>query len=393
MFIGLYSILYKTIGNVFASERYQINEQNKIMAKIRQNQSEKIGEIRPQITYNELEYYIGRSNERQIENTETYNMVKALTDEAFPSYQDEYDKRWEGFYLPVKRRGRIIALPFGIAEYKQEFFLYFHTFGSLHITRGETGEEDFYKHSLTEAFRFISMIKADENILEKLIPYDIRTGKIKGLYILEKALSKKNKEKLLKDYAQFIEKNPEIREISLNDYLRTASICYRSAYGKKAESLSPLQMYKKWADGRDGGMLSIKDWDDRKEFKDWLDSGGETAGHPFEIVFSWHRHGIHLYPPSSYEPYYNLRVTNYAYAEEFVKMAKALIKENVPFRAHDLKNVLDYLAGETYFTVNSYGEHNFHYIPSQKYKKKFFRYIEWDEIKIPEWKVCNPLGV
>jgi hypothetical protein len=233
------------------------------------------------------------------------------------------------------------------------------------------------------------VIKSDEKILEKLIPYDIYTGKVKGSYILEKLLSKKSEEKLLKDYFQLIEKNQEIKEISLNDYLRTASICYRSAYGKKAESLSHLQMYKKWADGRDGGMLSIKDWDDRKEFKDWLDSGGETAGHPFEIVFSWHRHGIHLYPPSSDDPHYHLRVTNYAYATEFVKMAKALIKENVPFRAHDFKNVLDYLAGETYFTVNGYDEHNFHYIPSQEHKKKFFRHIGWDEIKIPKWKVCS----
>ncbi|HWR26465.1 MAG TPA: hypothetical protein VN316_01165 [candidate division Zixibacteria bacterium] len=56
------------------------------MAKIRQNQSEKIGEIKPQITYAELEYYIDRSNEKHIENTETYNLVKDFTNEAFPSY-------------------------------------------------------------------------------------------------------------------------------------------------------------------------------------------------------------------------------------------------------------------------------------------------------------------
>ncbi len=145
-------------------------------------------------------------------------------------------------------------------------------------------------------------------------------------------------------------------------------------------------MYKKWADGRDGGMLSIKDRDNKKEFMDWMGSGKDAGAHPFEIVFSWHRHGIHLYPPSSHEPYYHLRVTNYAYATEFVKMAKALIKENVPFRAHEFKNVLDYLAGETYFTVNGHEELNFRYIPSREYKRKFFRHIEWDKIKIPEWK-------
>ncbi|MDO8727177.1 MAG: hypothetical protein Q7J35_14000 [Candidatus Methanoperedens sp.] len=345
--------------------------------------------IKPKIIYAEIEYYLHGFGEKEIENNEIYALARTLSDEALPSYQDKSDTIWEGFYLPVRREGRIIALPFGIHEYNKEFFVQFHLLRNLHIKNGEKESEEFYKNIFSEALGFIPVIKADEKILQKLIPYDIRTGKIKGLYVLDKALSNNSRVKILKDYARHVEGNPEIRGISLNEYLRTAGICYVAAFGKKAESLSPLEMYKKWADGRDGGMLSIKDWDDSKEFKDWLDSGGKTAGHPFEIVFSWHRHGIHLYPPSSYEPCYNLRVTNYAYAAEFVKMSKGLIKENVPFSAHDLKNVLDYLAGETYFTVNGYGEHNFHYIPSKEHKKKFFRYIEWDEIKIPKWKVCN----
>jgi hypothetical protein len=336
--------------------------------------------IKPQITYAEMEYYLHGFGEKEIENTEIYNLVRTLSDEALPSYQDKSDTIWEGFYLPVKREGRVIALPFGIHEYNKEFFVQFHLPGVLHIKKDEKETEEFYKNIFSEALRFIPLIKADEKILEKLIPYDIRTGKIKGLYVLEKVLSKNSKEKILKDYAQHVEKNPEIREISLNEYLGTAGICYRAAYGKKAENLSPLQMYKKWADGRDGGMLSIKDWDNKKEFMDWMGSGKDAGAHPFEIVFSWHRHGIHLYPPSSLEPYYHLRVTNYAYATEFVKMAKALIKENVPFSAHEFKNVLDYLEGETYFTVNGREEHNFRYIPSREYKKKFFRHIEWGDI-------------
>ncbi len=348
--------------------------------------SAKSASIEPHITFAELEYYLDRFSERQIENTEIYNLTKRLADGALPSYQDKFDKRWESFYLPVRRKGKVIALPFGIHEYNKEFFVHFHLLGNLHIKRGEKESEEFYKNIFSEALRFIPVIKADEKIIEKLIPYDIRTGKIKGLYVLERVLSKNSKEKILKDYVRHVERNPEIGEISLKEYLTTAGICYIAAYGKKAKSLSFLEMYKKWADGRDGGMLSIKDWDDKKEFMDWMDSGKDAGGHPFEIVFSWHRHGIHLYPPSSYQPYYSLRLTNYAYAQEFVKMAKALIKQKIPFRADELKNVLDYLAGETYFTVNDYEEHNFWYMPTMEYKKKFFRHIEWDKIKIPEWK-------
>ncbi len=348
--------------------------------------SAKSASIEPQITFAELEYYLDRFSERQIENTEIYNLTKRLADGALPSYQDEFDKRWESFYLPVRRKGKLIALPFGILEYKKEFFVHFHLLGRLQIKSGRKKEEEFYKHIFSEALRFMPAIKADGKVLEKLVPYDFRTGKIKGLYLMEKVLSKSNKEKMLKDYAEYVEINQEVREISFNEYLKAASICYSAAFKKEAKSLFPLEMYKRWADKRDGGMLSIKDWNDKKEFMDWLQSGVHGGSHPFEIVFSWHRHGIHLYPPSSYQPYYSLRVTNYAYALQFVKMAKALVKEKIPFRADELKNVLDYLAGETYFTVNSYEEHNFWYIPSREYKKKFFRHIEWDIIKIPEWK-------
>ena len=242
--------------------------------------------IKTKITFAEMEYYLHGFGEKEIENTEIYEMVRTLSDEALPSYQDRSDTIWEGFYLPVKREGRVIALPFGIHEYNKEFFVHFHLPGNLHIKRGEKESEEFYKNIFSEALRFIPVIKADEKILEKLIPYDIRTGRIKGLYVLERVLSENSKEKILKDYARHIERNPEIREISLNEYLRTAGICYIAAYGKKTKSLSDLEMYKKWADGRDGGMLSIKERGDRKEFMDWMDSGKDAGAHPFEIVFS-----------------------------------------------------------------------------------------------------------
>lgn len=348
--------------------------------------SEERALFKPQIIFDELDYYIDKFNEKQIENTGIYELVKKLTCEVLPCYQDEFDKRWENFCLPVKRRAKVITLLFDILEYKKEFFVHFRLLGSMHIKKGSRKEEEFYERIFSEALRFIPVIKADRNVLEKSVPYDLRTGKIKGSYLMEKVLSKNSKEKMLKDYAGHVEKIQEVREISLNEYLRVAGICYSTAFKKEAKSLSPPEMYKKWADGRDGGMLSIRDRDDKKKFMDWLQSGVHAGSHPFEIVFSWHRHGIHLYPPSFQQPYFSLRVTNYAYAPNFVKMVKALIKEKISFRSDELKNVLDYLAGETYFMVNDYGEHNFWYIPSREYKKKFFRHIEWDKIKIPEWK-------
>jgi len=342
--------------------------------------------LKPKISFPEIEYYLDKFHERLAENSRIYKIVKKLTDKAFPSHQDKFDKRWEYFYLPIRRSGRIIALPFSVMEYKKEFFVSFHLFGGMHIKRGGAEAEQICKSIFSEATKFAPVFKKNEKLLEKLVPYDFRTGKIRGKYLMENVLSKKQKENILNIYEKHPAKNMSVKEISLNDYLKTAAICYKAAFSAKAKKLSPFEMYKKWADGRDNEMLSIKDGNSKKEFMEWLNTKAHAGGHPFEIVFSWRRHGIHLYPPSSSSPFYRLHVTNYAYASAFVKMAIELIKEKIPFEANELKEVLDYLAGETYFTVNDYSEHNFSYYPSAEHKKKYFPHIVWDSAKTIKWK-------
>jgi hypothetical protein len=271
-------------------------------------------------------------------------------------------------------------------EYNKEFFIIVQSFGSFRIKKGDKETEKFYNKIITETLRFVPILKKDERILQRIIPYDIHTGKIKGRHILENLLSQERKEIILDDYQKHIQKNLQATEISLNEYLNVAAICYRSTYKKDSENLSNLEMYKKWADGRDGGMLSIKDWDSKKEFSEWYHSGQYAGSHPFEIVFSWHEHGIHLYPPNEQSLYYNLRVTNYAYAWDFIEMVNTLIKKDIPFSAGKLEEVLNFLAGDTYFNVNRMSEHNFRYIYSREYKQKYFSHIEWDEIKVVKWK-------
>jgi hypothetical protein len=70
-------------------------------------------------------------------------------------------------------------------------------------------------------------------------------------------------------------------------------------------------------------------------------------------------------------------------------MVRILIKRKVPFIAYNLEEVLDYLRGETYFTVNTYADNSFSYIPCQEYKKNYFKYIEWDNPKILKMKKRN----
>ncbi len=342
--------------------------------------------FKPRLNYDDIESYLHTFEERQVENDKVYALTAELTNLAYPTYEDHVDKRWEYFYVPVMRNSKTIAIPIWIMEYNKEFFIIVQSFGSMRIKKGDTDTEKFYHKIISETVRFVPILKKDETILKKIIPYDIRTGKIKGRYILENLLPKEKKEIILKDYEKHVEKHLQVTDISLNEYLNIAAICYKAAYKKDTENLSDLEMYKKWADGRDGGMLSIKDWSNRKEFLEWYNSGEYAGSHPFEIVFSWHQHGIHLYPPNEQSPYYNLRVTNYNYAWYFLEMVNILIEKEIPFNAGELDDVLNFLVGDTYFTVNRMEEHHFQYIYSREYKKKYFPHIEWDEIKVVKWK-------
>lgn len=349
--------------------------------------------IKPRIKFYEAEYYLKDNslNPRIIENLEVYNLVKELTNKAYFSSRDKYEKYWEGFYLPLKRTGKVISIPFNIVKYKKDFFCNFFQMGNLEVRKGNKEAEKIYKKIFQEAIRFTHLIRQTQGeIVEKTLPYDFRTGKIKGKYILDKLLPQEEKEKIIKDYNRLSKNNFNLKGCSLNEYFNITSICYKSVFGKKVAKLSPLEMYKRFADGRDGGMLSIKNWESRREFLNWYKDDKWSGSHPFEIIFSWHRHGIHLYPPSSYNSWrYSLRVTNYSYAEDYIKMVRILIKRKVPFIAYNLEEVLDYLRGETYFTVNTYSDNPFSYIPCQEYKKNYFKYIEWDNPKILKWEKRN----
>ena len=347
--------------------------------------------FKPKLHYDDIEYYLHGFNEKCIENDKVYVLTEELTQSACPTYDDNIDKRWEYFCVPFERNRKTIVIPMWIMKYNEEFFIMLQSFGNFRVKKDNKDTEKFcrtekfYRNVIAETLRFVPILKKDDRILQKIIPYDIRTGKIKGRHILDNLLSQERKKVILENYEIHVEKDLQITDISLNEYLNVAAICYKAAYNKEAESISNIDMYKRWADGRDGEMLSIKDWDSKKEFYEWHNSGRYMGGHPFEIVFSWHRHGIHLYPPNEQSPYYNIIVTNYAYARSFLEMVDALIKNDIPFSVGKLEDVLDFLAGDTYFTVNIMDEHHFRYILSREYKRKYFSHIEWDEIKVVKW--------
>lgn len=340
----------------------------------------------PKLSYNDIDYGLNFHSIKNLGNSKLHRLFCKITGAAYPTHEERFDKNWEYFYLPVRRQGKFITVPFGIYSYKSIYSCIPHLSGVLELQKGNDYVDEIIFEIFNEVLRFIPVIKKHGRpFIEKTVPYDIRVGKIKGKYIMDKVITKDKKEKLMRSYQRHLETQKEVHGITLDDYLTTAGICYNRAYGKKTKGLKPEEMYKKWADGRDAGMLSIKNLRSKNAFSKWYHNR-IRGGHPFEIVFSWRRHGIHLYPPREDHLYYSLRVTNLGYAPDFIKMVRALIGHGVSFQANDLAEVVEYLSGETDFKVNEWGDSMFHYKPSLEYKRKYFKHVEWEELKLPRWK-------
>jgi len=335
----------------------------------------------PKYTFSQLEQNLPQGFEKKIQDSKVYKAVRRITDKVYPTEENSYEKKWFDFYLPLKRRGYFILVPLGIVLYDKRFFLAF-PHSNVEVLTGKEKNE-FYLCLIQQTAEFSQILKKDPWIVAKAIPLDIRTGRVLGKYILNDLLPVEKKEEILKLYGDHGKMGKKSRGVSLSDYLNTAALCYKAAFGSKTNGLTAEQMYRSWADGRDCGMLDIKNRKSKKDFSHWLNAESHCGGHPFEIVFSWHGHGIHLFPPGLNSPYFTLRVTNYMYALAFLEMVKALIKNRIPFKAHKLESVIDYLSGESYFTVNTYAEHWIFYSHEDR---KLLRHIEWDEPNMLKWK-------
>lgn len=161
--------------------------------------------INPKINFYEARYYLKSQslNPHLIKNSRVYNLVKTLTSRTRPSCRKGQEEIcWEDFYLPLKRSGKEISIPFSVVKYKRDFFCHFFKLGDLHIKRGEKQIEKAYKKIFQEAIRFTQLTRQTKGeIIKRTVPYDFRTGRIKGKYVLNKIFTQQEKAKIEKDYS------------------------------------------------------------------------------------------------------------------------------------------------------------------------------------------------
>ena len=145
-----------------------------------------------------------------------------------------------------------------------------------------------------------------------------------------------------------IEQEPKekLESMTLNDYLTLCSVCFR-IFGRDIADKSPAEQFKRFADGRDEGLLEL-DPDDPDAFRLFCKSS--HSGHVWEI-FPGHSYSrIHLYPHTDENGWY-LYLNGPFHRNHFVHIALELTSMGIPMKVYEAGKVVNALKGEDYIGI------------------------------------------
>lgn len=278
---------------------------------------------------------------------------------------------------------------------------------------------EFLGWLISEVKQVIEMLKKGEynEYVRKTLPYKYRIGTVSmreywNLYpeaeenhfgILSRSecdefirlLSEANDEEHYKPSGR-------LAEMTVNRYIELSKIGYDENKLEGYDSKSPLEMYKRYADDRNGGMLTI-DPDSPEEFDKWFDLSREekwkimNPSHMWEAIQGGSRTRLHLSVDKDERGYYlTLSQNEYCCPQYAVRFYNALRKKNIPVYIYDGSVIAKYLSGEGKvgvvpcfdapweyyyggFADKDVGE--FINLPLDEKTDEFIKKIEWYEIE------------
>ena len=160
----------------------------------------------PEYSFSQLQQNVPQRAGMQIriQNSKLYEMLDKLTEKAYPTEESAYENRWNDFYLPFKRKGYFILIPLTVILYEKNFFLCI-LHSTIEVCKGKEKDDDkFYLGLIKQTLKFCQILRKRPGIVLKAIPYDIRTGRVLGKYVLEDLFPCNKKEEILALYRNYI---------------------------------------------------------------------------------------------------------------------------------------------------------------------------------------------
>ena len=143
--------------------------------------------------------------------------------------------------------------------------------------------------------------------------------------------------------------------MTVNDYLNYCSLCF-SIRGENIEGMTLERQYRRFADGRDDGMLDL-DPDDPNAFKSFC--RGSHDGHVWEIREGHGFSRMHLYPVDDEGGWYFV-LRGCFDRTDFIHITLRFSAEGIPIMIHDAEEIVRALKGEDYIGIVPRGDYPFY---------------------------------
>ncbi len=244
-----------------------------------------------------------------------------------------------------------------------------------------------------------------------IAPNALIKNSLPEIYRLDKELGKMRTRqmiRLVEDGFFMRSENTELPTMTAADYFSYCKIAYLAGKRKGEavdESLSGREMYKRYADGRDEGLLDI-DETSEQEFADWIDGTHPKrrgGGHPWEIKRGGNTTHINLSVgrPSYYQKEgfkFELHGEAIGRMVETMKMLLAIHKASLPISIYDPEGIRKRLLGQDnigivphYSTLHRANQHFkkeedvydvLYYDELGRFKRRITPFIRWEPLPI-----------
>lgn len=285
--------------------------------------------------------------------------------------KDEFEKIWEEEY-PDSIKWYL----FSVTHYNGEYFFFVDNKLTLHIKKEASNIIEPISLQLISCIdqavsKCLDWLKKDTDgyneYINQHLPYTKRIGRI-----LRKEywnIDPEEKEWMLKGLTTAdIDTLKIIVELSENDdqaifpNKMTSGIFFdwckmgydANNYPYDAE-LKPVDLYRKFADGRDFGFTQLNP-DSPQAFEKWFDKRDWQIGHPWEVCRGGNSTHISLYVDKQQNGWrLSLAGKNRGRVAETVRFAIALHNHGISFKLWDAKEILAMVAGVDYIGIVSEG--------------------------------------
>ncbi len=196
------------------------------------------------------------------------------------------------------------------------------------------------------------------------LPYRKRLGKILRekywhIYVGEKEEYLKDiTQEEMKRFSDLIQQQTEnapptgrLSEMTAGRFFDCCRLGYEANQYDGIGKLSPKELYRSHADGRDDGLLSLPE-DSAEAFADWFDRSKTLGGHPWEVCRGGNSTHISLYVAHDEQGWWlHLAGSSYGRSVETVKFYLALADYSLPVYLRDGQEIDAMLNGQDFIGI------------------------------------------